>query len=80
MILRMVKKIKPSVQKLIDAHAAKAKVLFDPNGKTRAGNSWAASFWAGYDGLTFGPRVPPRNHADYDWYAAGREVRRQESK
>jgi len=42
----------------------------------RAGNSWSSAFWAGYDGLTWGVRVPERTAISYPWYVAGREVRK----
>lgn len=43
----------------------------------RAGNSWAASFWAGYDGITFGPKVSPCGTTAHPFYAAGKAIRRK---
>jgi hypothetical protein len=45
----------------------------------RAGNSWAACFWAGYDGMTTGARVPTRNEISYPWYVAGKAVRAEKA-
>lgn len=44
----------------------------------RAGNSWASAFWAGYDGMTTGIRVPTPDLHTYVWYRAGQAVRARE--
>jgi hypothetical protein len=44
----------------------------------RAGNSWAAAFWAGYDGQTWGARVPARNAISRPWYTAGKRAAKTE--
>jgi hypothetical protein len=41
----------------------------------RALNSWASAFWAGYDGLTKGVRVPTKDVVPYVWYRAGQAMR-----
>lgn len=53
--------------------------LFDRNGH-RAGNAFAAAFWAGYDGLTSGARVPAKGWPSWSIYAAGKAVRKAEEK
>lgn len=45
----------------------------------RAGNSWAATFWAGFDGAASGVRVPPRGSLARPLYDAGRDARRDVS-
>ena len=64
---------------IIDAYNRRAKSLFaydcSGNIQGRAGNSWASSFWAGFDGMKTGVRVPPRGSLARPWYDAGRKVR-----
>lgn len=43
----------------------------------RAGDSWAATFWAGYDGLTAGVRAPRRGTMEYSIFAAGKLARKE---
>ncbi len=66
---------------ILDAYTRRAPVLFayntSGNAAGRAGNSWAAMFWAGFDGYIRGVRVPSRsNRSAYAWYAAGRAAAR----
>lgn len=66
---------------VLDAYHRRARSLFEydtaGNPAGRACNSWAAVFWAGYDGMTRGVRVPRRSdRLSYAWYAAGRAAAR----
>ena len=45
----------------------------------RSGNSWSSAFWAGYDGMTRGVRVPGRDAISYPWYVAGVAIRERET-
>ena len=63
--------------KILDAYSRRSHILFAydvaGNSAGRAGNSWAAIFWAGFDGMTWGVRVPRRSDKlSFAWYAAGR--------
>jgi hypothetical protein len=67
--------------RILDAYHRRAAVLFayttSGNPAGRAGNSWAAMFWAGFDGMTRGVRVPSRSdRLSWAWYAAGRAAAR----
>lgn len=62
---------------ILFAYNTKGELVVDKKGNpVRAMNGWASAFWAGYDGMTRGVRVPPRNSATWAFYAAGRDVRR----
>lgn len=67
-------------QTWLAAYRSKHKALFayDTAGACvgRAGNSWASIFWAGFDGMTRGVRVPRRNTMEYSIYAAGKLARK----
>lgn len=72
--------INPQVQAVLEAYARRDKSLVIPGStgtdpSIRSGNSWSAAFWAGYDGLTWGPRVPTRSMIAWGWYAAGRRAK-----
>lgn len=64
--------------KLLFAYNTAGDLVLDKKGRpVRAQNSWAAAFWAGYDGLMNGPRVPARNSSSWALYAAGRDIRKK---
>lgn len=70
---------------VVRAFNKKDRVLFahtragviDPSGAPagRANNGWASAFWAGYDGMTHGVRVPEPGAISFPWYVAGRALR-----
>ena len=71
-----------TIARIVAAYDRRDRVLFVPGSTgtdrgARSGNSWAACFWAGFDGHTRGVRVPPRSLPVYGWYAAGRRVARR---
>jgi hypothetical protein len=71
------------VAKVIDAYNRRDRVLFVPGSvgtdrAVRSGNSWSSAFWAGYDGMTTGVRVPTTKEIARAWYAAGRKVKARE--
>ena len=79
--------LKDEKAKILAAYHNRSKALFayDTQGNlivdkqnlpVRAQNSWASAFWAGYDGMTHGVRVPPRNSISWAWYATGRDLRK----
>ncbi|MEY5100845.1 MAG: hypothetical protein RJA36_3564 [Pseudomonadota bacterium] len=68
--------------KVLLAYQQKKSVLFlirpDIGPCGRAGNGWSSCFWAGYDGMVRGVRVPAKNLPAYVFYAAGRAIRAAE--
>ena len=63
---------------ILFAYNTKGDLVLDKHGKpVRAMNGWASAFWAGYDGMTRGVRVPTRNMPVYAFYAAGRDIRKK---
>jgi len=74
-------KFDEQVAKVVEAYERRDRSLFVPGSvgtdrAVRSGNSWSTAFWAGYDGLTVGVRVPMRNAISRAWYVAGRKVRK----
>lgn len=73
---------KGNVAKILAAYDNRHRALFVPGSVgtgpgARSGNSWAAAFWAGYDGMTRGVRVPTRSMISYDYYLAGKKAARR---
>ena len=80
--------LKTDKAKIISAFQRRASILFAYNTKgelvvdkqgnpVRAMNGWASAFWAGYDGMTCGVRVPSRNTPLWAFYSAGRDIRKK---
>jgi hypothetical protein len=62
------------VKDIVAHFERKGPALFTKDGNSRAMNGWASAFWAGYDGMTSGVRVPPSTWISYPWYVAGKKA------
>ena len=58
----------------VKAYLERKKNLFHA-GRRHQGSSFAAAFWAGYDGLSVGSRVPSRDMLAWPIYRAGQACR-----
>ena len=69
--------------RLMVAYASKDKLLFNADGTRHCRNSFAANFWAGFDGIDGGLFQPNtreyRNMASYVFYRAGADCRKLEN-
>ena len=67
-------------QILMVAYASRNKFLFQTDGGRKVSNSFAANFWAGFDGIDgglFRPNDPAyRKTASYVFYRAGVDCRK----
>lgn len=62
--------------RVLFAHTRSGVVLDKAGQPCRAMNGFASSFWAGFDGMASGVRVPSRSSIAWDWYMAGCTARR----
>lgn len=69
--------------RLMAAYVRKDKLLFNADGTQNRNNSFAANFWAGYngvEGVLFNPYSSQyRSTASYVFYRAGADCRKQEN-
>lgn len=65
-------------ESVVSAYRERRRILFTPDGLRCRGNSFAAAFWAGYDGFDKGlwdfSQRAARGSVGYIFYVAGRDM------
>ena len=59
---------------------SKAVFSYDQSGQLRgrAQNGWASTFWAGFDKMVWGVRVPSKSDISYGIYLAGQDAKQRD--